>query len=58
MDIYITSGKSILVLDLNPWGDPTERLMLHSWEDDFSKPLGCLIVPPPHTLSGDVNVSF
>ena len=58
IDIYITSRKKVIMLDLNPWGDPTDPLMMASWNRDLSTPLGCLIVPPPHTLSGDVNVSF
>ena len=58
VDIYITSRKKVIMLDLNPWGEPTDPLMMASWNRDLSTPLGCLIVPPPHTISGDVNVSF
>lgn len=58
MDIYVTSRKKVIMLDLNPWGDPTDPLMMASWNRDLSTPLGCLIVPPPHMISGDVNVSF
>lgn len=57
-DIYITSRKKIILIDLNPWGEPTDPLMMASWNRDLSTPLGCLIVPPPHVISGDVNVSF
>lgn len=58
IDIYITNRKKVIMLDLNPWGDPTDPLMMASWNRDLSTPLGCLIVPPPHVISGDVNVSF
>ena len=58
MDIYITSNKRVLVMDLNPWGDPTDPLMFRDWNRHVDAPLGCLLVPAPHTLSGDVNVSF
>lgn len=58
VDIYVTSRKKVIMLDLNPWGDPTDPLMMASWNRDLSTPLGCLIVPPPHTISGDVNISF
>ena len=58
VDIYITSRKKVIMLDLNPWGEPTDPLMMASWNRDLSAPLGCLIVPPPHMISGDVNVSF
>ena len=58
VDIYITSRKKVIMLDINPWGEPTDPLMMASWNRDLSTPLGCLIVPPPHTISGDINVSF
>ena len=58
IDIYVTSRKKVIMLDLNPWGEPTDPLMMGSWTRDLSTPLGCLIVPPPHTISGDINVSF
>ena len=58
MDIYFTAGGKILIVDINPWGPPTDPLMLSSWDRDWNDVSGCFIVPPPHTLSGDVNVSF
>ena len=58
MDIYFTSSGKILIVDLNPWGPPTDPLMMKSWDRDWNTVAGCQIVPPPHMLSGDVNVSF
>ena len=58
MDIYFTASGKILIVDVNPWGPPTDPLMLNSWDRDWNNTSGCFIVPPPHTLSGDVNVSF
>ena len=58
IDIYVTSRKKVIMIDLNPWGEPTDPLMMASWNRDLSSPLGCLIVPPPHTITGNVNVSF
>ena len=58
MDIYFTASGKILIVDVNPWGPPTGPLMLNSWDRDWNNTSGCFIVPPPHTLSGDVNVSF
>ena len=58
MDIYFTSSGKVLIIDINPWGPPTDPLMLNSWDRDWDSTTGCFIVPPPHMLSGDVNVSF
>ena len=45
-------------MDLNPWGEPTDPLMYRDWNREVKEPLGCLLVPPPCMISGDVNVSF
>lgn len=58
VDIYFTSSDEIIVLDLNTWGMPTDPLMLNKWTQNWDVVKGCKIVPPPHRLSGDVNVSF
>ena len=58
MDIYITSRKSILVVDLNPWGGDTDPLMLLTWDRDWSVPAGIQLMAPPTPVSGDVKVSF
>ncbi len=58
MDIYFKKTGEILIIDLNPWGEPTDPLMYNSWDRDWSQPGECLIVPPPHQVSGDVNVKY
>jgi hypothetical protein len=58
IDVYFTSAKEIIVVDLNPWGPPTDPLMLHSWDHDWSQELGLKLIAPPLSISGDVNVSF
>lgn len=60
MDVYFTSSGKILITDLNPLGFPTDPLMFNDWEnfDWQGEAAGIRIVPPPHTLSGDVSVSF
>ena len=58
MDIYITHSNKILILDLNPWGEPTLPLLLNSWERDWETKAGLVLIPPPKTVKGDVNVSF
>ena len=58
MDIYFTKTEEILILDFNPWGAPTDPLMYNTWDRDWSQPAKCEIVPPPHQVSGDVNVHY
>jgi hypothetical protein len=58
MDIYLTSDDKILIIDLNPWGTPTDPLMLRNWERDWSAKPGIVLMPPPWQISGEVNVSF
>ena len=58
MDIYFTASGDILIIDLNPWGEPTDPLMLRSWDRDWSKPAGIVLMDPPTRISGDVNISF
>lgn len=58
MDIYFTRSGKVLVTDLNPFGPPTDPLMLKSWDQDWSLFPGILLVPTPHVLSGHVEVNF
>ena len=58
MDIYITSSGRIIIIDLNPWGEPTDPLMLQSWDRDWSETTGLYLIPPPTPISGSVKVSF
>ena len=58
MDIYFTHSGKILILDLNPWGEPTSPLLLNSWGRDWETKAGIVLIPPPKTVKGDVNVSF
>ena len=58
MDIYITKADQVRIVDLNPWGAPTDPLLLRSWDRDWSKPAGIVLMAPPAKLSGSVDVSF
>ena len=58
MDIYFTSASEILIIDMNPWGLPTDPLLFISWENDWERSEGIRLVSPPMKISGDVNVSF
>lgn len=58
IDIYITSSGKVMVIDLNPWGEPTSPLLLRKWERDWSVPAGIVLMEIPCKISGNVNVSF
>ena len=58
MDIYITSDNEILIIDLNPWGEPTNPLLLRSWDQEDWSSIGLRVMAPPTRISGDVHVSF
>ena len=58
MDIYFTSNQEIYILDFNPWGNPTDPLMLQTWERDWSEEAGIVLMPVPMSIGGDVNISF
>ncbi len=58
IDIYFTADNDILIIDLNPWGEPTDSLLLHGWDQDWAEGPGMKTIPPPYKISGEVNVSF
>lgn len=58
MDIYFTSTDEILIVDFNPWGEPTKPLLFNRWDRDWRLIEGLRLIPPPMTISGNVNVSF
>lgn len=58
MDIYFTGDLQILIVDLNPWGPPTDPLMLRSWDRDWDEETGIVLMPTPTRISGEVEVSF
>ncbi len=58
MDIYIASDDKVYIIDLNPWGPPTDPLLLRSWDRDWSRPSGIVLMAPPAKISGSVDVSF
>ena len=57
MDIYFTASGKILIFDLNEWGKASP-LMLRTYDRDWYQNQGIYLMPPPLTISGDVNVSF
>ena len=57
-DIYFKSSGEILLVDLNPWGEPTDPLMYHSWDRNWEEEPCCRIVPEPRSVSGNIEVRF
>ncbi len=59
MDIYLEDDdSSVKIIDLNPWGEPTDALMMRSFDQDWSITYGIKLMLPPTRISGDVEVSF
>jgi len=58
MDIYFTADHRILIVDLNKWGDPTDPLLLRSWDRDWSEPAGIVLMPPPMAVSDNPTGAF
>ena len=58
IDIFLNGDNEVHVIDLNPWGGPTNPLLLRSFDRDWSKVTGLVLMPPPMKISGDVAVSF
>ena len=57
VDLYLTSTKRLMILDMNEWGK-CDPLLLKDWGQDWSAVSGLKLVPKPLRLSGDVSVSF
>lgn len=58
MDVYFTANyERIMIVDLNPWGAPTDP-KLFKWEEGWESCQGLRLMAPPTEISGDVNVSF
>ena len=58
MDIYVTATGRIIIVDINRWGEPTSPLLLKTWDRDWSIPAGIVLINPPVTIRGEINVSF
>ena len=59
MDIFLESDdRTVKIVDINPWGEPTDPLLLRTFEQDWSQTMGIKLMLPPKKISGDVAVSF
>lgn len=57
IDVYLTSAGELMIIDMNPWGPPTDPLLLRQWDQDWDEEIGLKLIPPPIRLGGDVSVS-
>ncbi len=57
-DCYLKSDGDMLLVDLNPWGPPTDPLLFRNWDRDWDGAGGLKLIPPPVTMGGNVKVSF
>ncbi len=57
-DCYLKSDGEMMLVDLNPWGPPTDPLLFRNWDRDWENAGGLKLIPPPVTMGGDVKVSF
>jgi len=58
VDIYFTSSKRIMLIDMNSWGAPTDPLLLRTWDRNWEENSGLILIPPPVKMKGDISVSF
>ena len=58
VDVYLTSGNELMIIDMNVWGPPTDSLLYRTWDCDWKKNMGLRLATKPVTLKGEVSVSF
>lgn len=58
VDIYFKSSGEIWIVDLNQWGGTTDPLMYNTWDRNWEEDQCCMIVPPPRSVSGDIQIRF
>jgi hypothetical protein len=58
IDLYLTSAGDYMIIDMNLWGEPTDPLLLRTWDRDWSEELGLKLIEKPTKLGGEVQVSF
>jgi hypothetical protein len=59
VDVYFTSDDQVLIVDLNPWGSPTDPLLFKTWDRDWNGESSDIkLIPGPVKMKGEVSVSF
>jgi len=57
-DLYLCSNGRMLLVDLNPWGPPTDPLLFRNWERNWSESSGLKLISKPMKMKGEISVSF
>jgi len=58
VDAYLCSDGSFLLVDFNAWGEPTNPLLLRTWDRDWAEVAGLKLLQKPVKMGGDISVSF
>ena len=59
IDVVLQNDDSeVVVIDVNSWGEPTDPLLLRTFDQDWNDVQGIKLMLPPTKISGDVAVSF
>ena len=59
IDVVLQNDDSeVVVIDVNRWGEPTDPLLLRTFDQDWNDVQGIKLMLPPTKISGDVAVSF
>ena len=58
VDVYLTSGRKFIIVDLNDWGPPTDIKLLKAWDRNWDEKVGLRLISKPVKMKGDISVSF
>ena len=59
IDVFLENDDKIVkIVDLNCWGEPTDPLLLRTFDQNWEQVSGIKLMLPPTKISGDVAVSF
>jgi hypothetical protein len=58
VDVYLTSNRKFIIVDLNQWGPPTDIKLLKAWDRNWEEPIGLRLISKPVKMKGDISVSF
>lgn len=58
MDVYFTSSKRFILIDLNEWNQRTDPKLLRSWDRNWEEEVGIKLISKPVNMKGEISVSF